>query len=575
MAFEYGFYNSISGDRTYNATHFSKIFDGVINDGVFAGIGDKLFTTAGGGMTVKVGTGKAWFDHTWNLNTTIMPLTIGPSNPVLARYDTVVLEINDAQNIQGRINTIKIVSGTPSSNPVKPTLTNTQYIHQHPLAHIFVPASVTQITPENIEIVVGTSVCPFVTSILQTTDISGLFANWEYQFNVWFEHLKLYLNEDVVTNLQNQIDNCLKKTDVANWSQYINNVPSKVVPVNVVRQAIYNAKNTEAIIIKQSGTYTVPSGWNGDGIVIVAGGGGGGGGRKITNSDGMPAYVEGGGGGAGYISLLYYKFVGNTQISAIIGAGGTPGNQGGASSLVTSAGVGFDLPAPGGYAGGEPDGGGGSAGGGGRVGGGGDVYGGGGGGNSTGGNGGYYGGGGSGPNGNGTPGSEGGYPGQYKKRDSAPYYGWKGFINSRPFCNLVDGYTCAPGIALSSTLGGGGGFNGVGGNSGYSGAGAGGGGFYGAGGNGVFGAGGGGGFNGRGGDGGDSIYKGGGGGGGIDIGDGVKGGDGLKGGKGGIGYCAGGGGGGGGLAGDYLNYSVTGGSGAPGVAILICWGITT
>ena len=30
MAIKYGFYNSISGDRTYNATDFGSIFDGII-----------------------------------------------------------------------------------------------------------------------------------------------------------------------------------------------------------------------------------------------------------------------------------------------------------------------------------------------------------------------------------------------------------------------------------------------------------------------------------------------------------------------------------------------------------------
>ena len=67
-----GFFNSVvvdnKSDRLYNAEQMSAIFDGLINDGVFAGIGDKLVVSTSSGNTVSVGTGKCWFNHTWTLN---------------------------------------------------------------------------------------------------------------------------------------------------------------------------------------------------------------------------------------------------------------------------------------------------------------------------------------------------------------------------------------------------------------------------------------------------------------------------------------------------------------------------
>ena len=39
MTVSYGFYNSLNGDRKYNARHMSMIFDGIIRDGVFMSIG--------------------------------------------------------------------------------------------------------------------------------------------------------------------------------------------------------------------------------------------------------------------------------------------------------------------------------------------------------------------------------------------------------------------------------------------------------------------------------------------------------------------------------------------------------
>ena len=39
MSVTSGFFNSLNGDRRYNAEQMSSIFDGIINDGIFANIG--------------------------------------------------------------------------------------------------------------------------------------------------------------------------------------------------------------------------------------------------------------------------------------------------------------------------------------------------------------------------------------------------------------------------------------------------------------------------------------------------------------------------------------------------------
>lgn len=229
MAFEYGFYNSINNDRKYNAIQFGQIFDGVINDGVFLSIGEKFATLAAGGMDVTVGTGKAWFNHTWSLNTTKIPFTLDGSHPVLSRYDAIILEINDSPDVYGRVNSIKVVKGEPSSNAVKPPLVNDQYIHQYPLSYIKINPGITDLTAADIEIMVGQAPCPYVTGILQTTDITELYNNWEGQFNIWFNNLKAQLTDNVVANLQAQIDACLKPTDIATTADINNGTPGKLV----------------------------------------------------------------------------------------------------------------------------------------------------------------------------------------------------------------------------------------------------------------------------------------------------------------------------------------------------------
>lgn len=203
MAVTYGFYDSLNHDRLYNAQQMSAIFDGIINDGVFMSVGNQFHTVAGTGMQVIVKSGRAWFDSTWTLNDAEYPLSIDAADVLLTRIDAVVLEVNS--EVATRANTIKVVKGTPASTPAKPTLTNTATIHQHALAYVTVAKNTTAITNSMIEIVVGKTETPYVTAILQTTDITDLYNQWEDYFQTWFDTVRGTLDGDVALNLQNQI----------------------------------------------------------------------------------------------------------------------------------------------------------------------------------------------------------------------------------------------------------------------------------------------------------------------------------------------------------------------------------
>lgn len=213
MAFTCGFFNSENGDRKYNAEQMSAIFDGIIADGVFTTIGDHLAVSAGTGMQVLVGTGKAWFDHTWNVNDAAYPLAIAASDVTLSRIDAIVLETNHSDSV--RLNKLRVVQGTVASSPAKPTLTNSEKVHQHPLAWVTVAPGVTQIAASAIENAVGTSACPFVTGVIETTAIDDLFNQWNGEFDEWFDNLKAQLSDNVVANLQKQIDERVKIADKA------------------------------------------------------------------------------------------------------------------------------------------------------------------------------------------------------------------------------------------------------------------------------------------------------------------------------------------------------------------------
>ena len=169
MALTSGFYNSVNGDRKYNAEQLSSIFDGLINDGILYNVGNRFNVTALGENNIQIGSGRAWFNHTWIYNDSNYTISLEDSSPLLNRIDAVVLEINRNSDI--RSSQIMIIKGEESSSPSNPNLIKDEYQNQYPLAYIYRKANSSSITQEDITIKVGTEECPYVTGILPVEDI--------------------------------------------------------------------------------------------------------------------------------------------------------------------------------------------------------------------------------------------------------------------------------------------------------------------------------------------------------------------------------------------------------------------
>ena len=230
MALTFGFYDSLGGDRKYNAKQMASIFDGIIQDGIYQSIGQAFVVKAVSGTQISVGTGRAWFNHTWTLNDAVLMVTAPLSNILLPRYDEVVIEVNTDSSV--RANSIKIVQGTASSTPQRPTLQKTGPIYQYSLATIYRPANTDEITQAKITNRVGLLETPFVMGVLKSISIDDLVAQWSSQwgawfekhstegntqmdiflseqqseFNVWFANLQTILEGDAAANMANRLD---------------------------------------------------------------------------------------------------------------------------------------------------------------------------------------------------------------------------------------------------------------------------------------------------------------------------------------------------------------------------------
>ena len=182
-------------DRSYNSEELSRLFEGIVTPGVFMHVGNKLEVVVNTGMTIKVRSGRCWFDNKWINNDADLPLEISGTTAA-GRWDTVVVELNlNADTADGRWATIKVVRG--NENTITPPV-QTGTLKQYILAVIKVPPNTTQsLTQAMIVSNVGTatSVTSYPVNWIGTplTGFSAgyYYQHWQKEFDDWFGNAPL------------------------------------------------------------------------------------------------------------------------------------------------------------------------------------------------------------------------------------------------------------------------------------------------------------------------------------------------------------------------------------------------
>lgn len=180
MAISYGFFNSVSDDRLYNAESFNTYFEGLVSkNGVYENLNDSMAVSAGTGLTITVGAGKAVVNFHWIKLTAAETLNIATAHNLFPRYDKVSLRWNNST----RDVTLQVVTGTPASKPQKPATIRTTSNYEIVLAYVYVPANATSLTAANIyDQRPNTSICGFITGLIKQVDIADLFAQYSARF---------------------------------------------------------------------------------------------------------------------------------------------------------------------------------------------------------------------------------------------------------------------------------------------------------------------------------------------------------------------------------------------------------
>lgn len=258
MALTFGFFDATydSGtdtyDRTYSAEQMSLYFKGLVSDGVIANVGNMLAVSPRSGMSVQVGTGRMFIDSRWLQNDAAYNVTIQAAHATLNRKDIIVARLD----YSGRAIGIIAKTGTAATSPTAPGIVRNSEYYEMELAEIYVSAGATAITAANItDKRADTSVCGYVTGLVEQIDTTDMWAQLEGDFNEWFDEMKNQLTTDAAGNLQTEI-NALD-TRVSTNTQVGSTALSNIATIN---SKLTNLTGTQSSSV-QSGdfnTFTTP-----------------------------------------------------------------------------------------------------------------------------------------------------------------------------------------------------------------------------------------------------------------------------------------------------------------------------
>lgn len=187
MALTSGFYNSMNGDRRYNSEQISSMFEGLLSDGVFESVDNAFIVTPSSGLTLSIGSGRAWVKNKWAKNDANITITLNPAHVTLNRYTAIVLR-NDFTT---RDITLEMIDGANASSPTKPSIVRNASMYDLCLAYVYVGAGATTITSANItDMRPDNTVCGWVTGLIQQVDTSQLFLQYQTAYEDFFEQLE-------------------------------------------------------------------------------------------------------------------------------------------------------------------------------------------------------------------------------------------------------------------------------------------------------------------------------------------------------------------------------------------------
>lgn len=158
--------------------HFNKLR---YKNGIFieSTSNNDLQVVPGNGMSVVVKPGGCHIEGALGYNDNDVTLNLDPSNASLPRIDRIVLRFNTSVDVRSIM--VYVKTGTISSNPQPPALTQQDNLYELGLADITIPKGATYISANNIrDTRMVDDLCPkVVPAIPYVTQLGELYDNYQ------------------------------------------------------------------------------------------------------------------------------------------------------------------------------------------------------------------------------------------------------------------------------------------------------------------------------------------------------------------------------------------------------------
>lgn len=166
MGIRYGFFNSLNGDRVYNAEDFTDIFEGIVTDGVFYDVGDSFYvdfnyskSSSTNSLVFDVMTGKCMFGGKYFEITSTERVVIEKHTNMLQLLSYICI-VYDLENRQCYLDVLR---GHPARPAIPPSIPSDgkKYVIIAKVLFDGQVESVADMDKISIEQTVGTDICPW------------------------------------------------------------------------------------------------------------------------------------------------------------------------------------------------------------------------------------------------------------------------------------------------------------------------------------------------------------------------------------------------------------------------------
>ena len=209
-----GFFDAVNNDRLYSADQMNRPYKRIITNGVFATpqgtpSTDLQVSSASNGMNIVVAAGEGLFGDKWFENPSQIVITVPNNTGVVPRVDSVIVQVD--KRTSGRTGNIVYRTGTPASSPAVPPINTITNVIEYRVANIYVAAGANAINNDAITDLRGSSLCPWVTSLIQQVDTSTLFQQYQTAYENFYD--------EATTDYENY-----KSEQQENWNEFVSSL---------------------------------------------------------------------------------------------------------------------------------------------------------------------------------------------------------------------------------------------------------------------------------------------------------------------------------------------------------------